>query len=83
MRITMNSIFKLLEQDNVREAWNNVMEALVVEKLKEDYLLCLDWDDIETAGAILTVIRYFTTYPEFIEFINEVKDEGYTVVREF
>lgn len=79
----MMNIFKMLENDNVRDAWNNVMGALVVERLKEDYLLCLDWDDIETAGAILTVIRYFTAYPEFTEFINEVKDAGYTVTREF
>ena len=55
----MNSIFKMLEQDSVRDAWNNVMEALVVERLKEDYLLCLDWADIETAKAILVVLRYF------------------------
>ncbi len=79
----MNNLFKILEQDSVKEAWNDVMEKLVVEKLREEYLLCLDWDDIETAGAILTVIRYFTTYPEFTEFINEVKDAGYTVTREF
>ena len=34
----MNSIFKMLEQDAVRDAWNNVMEALVVERLKEAML---------------------------------------------
>lgn len=79
----MNNIFKLLDKDSVREAWNDVMETLVVEKLKEDYLLCLDWDDIENASAILTVIRYFTTYTEFKEFIEEVKDAGYIVAREF
>jgi hypothetical protein len=79
----MNSIFKLLDQDSVREAWNDVMEKLIVEKLKEDYLMCLDWDDIENASAILTVIRYFTTYTEFKEFIEEVKDAGYIVAREF
>lgn len=78
----MNNLFKILEQDSVKEAWNDVMEKLVVEKLKEDYLLCLDWDDIETAAAILTVIRYFSTYTEFTEFVNEVKDAGYTVARE-
>jgi len=78
----MNNLFKILEQDSVKEAWNDVMEMLVVEKLKEDYLQCLDWDDIETAGAILTVIRYFSTYTEFTEFVNEVKDAGYTVARE-
>ncbi len=79
----MNNIFKLLDKDSVREAWNDVMETLVVEKLKEDYLMCLDWDDIENASAILTVIRYFTTYTEFKEFIEEVKDAGYIVAREF
>ena len=75
----MNSIFKLLEQDNVREAWNSVMETLVVEKLKEDYLLCLDWDDIETASGILVVLRYFMVYEDFKEFIDEVKEAGYVL----
>lgn len=72
----MNSIFKLLEQDNVREAWNNVMEVLVVEHLKESYIMCLDWDDTETASAILTVLRYFMIYEDFKDFVDEVKDAG-------
>lgn len=79
----MNSIFKLLDQPSVKEAWNDVMEALVVERLKEDYLMCLDFKDVETATAILTVLRYFMVYGEFTEFLNEVKDAGYTVTREF
>lgn len=74
----MNSIFKMLEQDAVRDAWNNVMEALVVERLKEDYLLCLDWADMDTANAILVVLRYFMVYDDFKQFLNEVKDAGYT-----
>lgn len=73
----MNSIFKILEQTSVRDAWNDVMEALVVERLKEDYLMCLDWDDQETASALLTVLRYFMVYTEFTEFIEEAKDAGY------
>ena len=77
----MNSIFKMLEQDAVRDAWNNVMEALVVERLKEDYLLCLDWADMDTANAILVVLRYFMVYDDFKQFLNEVKDAGYTVTR--
>ena len=79
----MNSIFKMLERDSVREAWNEVMDSLVVEQLKENYLLCLDWEDIENASAILTVLRYFMTYNEFKYFVDEVKDAGYTVTREY
>lgn len=79
----MNSIFKLLEQDSVREAWNDVMEVLVVERLKENYLLCLDWEDIENASAILTVLRYFMNYNDFKSFVDEVKDAGYTVTRQY
>jgi len=79
----MNSIFKMLERDSVREAWNDVMDALVVEQLKESYLLCLDWEDIENASAILTVLRYFMTYTDFKSFVDEVKDAGYVVTREF
>lgn len=79
----MNSIFKMLERAPVREAWNDVMDSLVVEQLKESYLLCLDWEDIENASAILTVLRYFMTYTDFKSFVDEVKDAGYTVTREF
>ena len=79
----MNSVFKMLEQDSVREAWNDVMDALVVEQLKENYLLCLDWEDIENASAILTVLRYFMAYTDFKSFVDEVKDAGYVVTREF
>lgn len=74
----MNSIFKLLEQDSVREAWNDIMEALVVERLKEDYLLCIDWADMETANAILVILRYFMVYEDFKHFLEEAKDAGYT-----
>ena len=77
----MNSIFKMLEQPSVKEAWNDVMEALVVERLKEDYLLCIDWADMETANAILVVLRYFMVYEDFKQFLNEAKDAGYTTTR--
>ena len=78
----MNSIFKMLEQDSVRNAWNDVMEALVVERLKEDYLLCIDWADMETANAILVVLRYFMVYEDFKHFLDEAKNAGYTSTRE-
>lgn len=78
----MNSIFKMLEQDSVREAWNDVMEALVVERLKEDYLLCIDWADMETANAILVVLRYFMIYEDFKHFLEEAKNAGYADPRE-
>lgn len=75
----MNSIFKLLEQDSVREAWNDVMDTLVVERLKENYLMCLDWADMENANAILVVLRYFMVYADFKQFLDEARDAGYTV----
>lgn len=78
----MNSIFKLLEQQSVRDAWNDVMETLIVEKLKEDYLLCVDWADMETANAILVVLRYFMVYSDFSEFLQEARDAGYADPRE-
>lgn len=78
----MNSIFKMLEQPSVKEAWYDVMEALVVERLKEDYLLCIDLADMETANAILVVLRYFMVYDDFKQFLNEAKDAGYTTTRE-
>lgn len=71
------NILKMLESEAVRDAWNEVMEALVVERLKEDYLLCLDWADIETASSILVVLRYFMVYNDFTEFLKEVQDAGY------
>jgi hypothetical protein len=71
------NILKMLESEAVRDAWNEVMEALVVERLKEDYLLCLDWADIETASSILVVLRYFMVYDDFSSFLKEVQDAGY------
>lgn len=77
----MNSIFKLLDQPTVRAAWNDVMEALVVERLKEDYLMCLDWNDQETAKAILTVLRYFSVYEDFKAFLEEAQSAGYKLAK--
>ncbi len=71
------NILKMLESDEVRGAWNDVMDALVVEQLKESYLLCLDWADTENATAILTVLRYFVVYEDFSDFLKEVQDAGY------
>ena len=79
----MNSIFKLLENPEIRDAWNDIMDVLLVEKLKEDYILCLDFDDIETASSILVVMRFFMVYDDFKQFLNEIKDAGYIVAREF
>jgi hypothetical protein len=78
----MSNIFKILEQQSVRDAWNDVMEALVVERLKEDYLLCIDWADMDTANAILVVLRYFMVYDDFSDFLREAKDAGYANPRE-
>ncbi len=78
----MSNIFKILEQQSVRDAWNDVMEALVVEHLKEDYLLCIDWADMDTANAILVVLRYFMVYEDFSEFLKEARDAGYANPRE-
>lgn len=74
----MNNIFKLLENPNLKELAYDVIDILVVDRLKEHYMLCLDYEDIDTAKGILTVIRYFTTYGEFTEFMSEVRDAGYT-----
>jgi hypothetical protein len=78
----MSNIFKMLEQQSVRDAWNDVMEALVVERLKEDYLLCIDWADMDTANAILVVLRYFMVYDDFSNFLKEARDAGYANPRE-
>jgi hypothetical protein len=73
----------MLEHPSVKDAWHDVMEALVVERLKEDYLMCLDWDDVETSSAILTVLRYFMVYSDFKMFLDEVRNAGYAVTREY
>lgn len=73
----MNSMFKALEHPEVKEAWSEVMDVFVVEYLKEHYIMCLSFDDIETASAILPVLRYFSTYDEFKEFLKECADAGY------
>lgn len=74
----MNSIFKLLENPNLKELAYDVIDILVVERLKEHFIMCLDFDDLETAKDILGVLRYFTTYEEFNDFLKEARDAGYT-----
>lgn len=74
----MNSLFKILENPNLKELAYDVMDILVVERLQEHYIMCLDFQDIETAKNILAVLRYFTTYEEFNEFLKETRDAGYT-----
>lgn len=63
------------------EAAYDLIELLVLEHLQEHYLMCLDWDDIEQAADILSTIRYFSTYDEFTQFLNEVRDAGYSIER--
>ena len=75
----MNNMFKLLENESVQDAWNDIVDVAVVERLKDSYLMCLDWEDMETANAILVVLRYFMVYEDFSEFLNEVRDAGYTL----
>jgi len=74
----MNSIFKILENPNLKELAYDVIDILVVERLQEHYIMCLDFHDLEVAKDILSVLRYFTTYEEFNEFLKEVRDAGYT-----
>lgn len=73
----MNSMFKALENPNFQAACYEVMEVFVVEYLKDHYIMCLSFDDIETASAILPVLRYFSTYDDFKEFLKECADAGY------
>lgn len=74
----MNSIFKLLENPNLKELAYDVIDILVVERLQEHYIMCLDFDDFDTAKDILAVLRYFTTYEEFNAFLKETRYAGYT-----
>lgn len=74
----MNSIFKLLENPNLKELAYDVIDILVVERLQEHYIMCLDFDDLDTAKDILAVLRYFSTYEEFCDFLEETRNAGYT-----
>lgn len=74
----MNSIFKILENPNLKELAYDVIDILVVERLQEHYIMSLDSDDFETAKDILAVLRYFSTYGEFNDFLKETRDAGYT-----
>ena len=77
----MNNMFKLLENESVQDAWNDIVDVAVVERLKDSYVMCLDWEDMETANAILVVLRYFMVYEDFKEFLDEVRDAGYDTGR--
>ena len=77
----MNNMFKLLDNESVQDAWNEIVDVAVVERLKDSYVMCLDWLDMETANAILVVLRYFMVYEDFKEFLDEVRDAGYDTGR--
>lgn len=77
----MNNMFKLLENESIRDAWNDIVDVAVVERLKDSYLMCLDLADMETANSILVVLRYFMVYDDFTEFLNEARDAGYDTGR--
>ena len=77
----MNNMFKLLENESIQDAWNDIVDVAVVERLKDSYVMCLDWVDMETANAILVVLRYFMVYEDFKEFLDEVRDAGYDTGR--
>lgn len=60
-----------------------MIDQLVVERLKEEYLLCLDSEDpndaVHFGPSILSTLRYFMIYADFKDFINEVRSAGYQV----
>ena len=57
----MNSIFKILENPNLKELAYDVIDILVVERLQEHYIMCLDFDDFETAKDLKKSLFYQMT----------------------
>lgn len=52
------------------------IEVQTINRLKEEYICLLEFDEIQKATSVLSALRYFLEYNDFIDFLNEVKDAG-------
>ena len=82
----LNTLIKTLEgSQELREAWYEFTDAIVIESLKETYLNTLNGgfsshpedieDNLKVNAAIATCLKYFMVRTDAEEFLKEAKNE--------
>jgi hypothetical protein len=85
-RYMLNNIIKALENSpEVKAAWEDFTDALLVEKLKETYLNTLNggWsnhpediaENLKVNSAVAIVLSYFMFVGDAQEFLKEAESE--------
>lgn len=82
----LDTLIKTLEgSQELREAWYEFTDAIVIESLKETYLNTLNGgfsshsedieDNLKVNAAIATCLKYFMVRTDAEEFLKEAKNE--------
>lgn len=82
----LNTLIKTLEgSQELREAWYEFTDAIVIESLKETYLNTLNGgfsshpediaENLKVNAAIATCLKYFMVRTDAEEFLKEAKNE--------
>ena len=82
----LNNIIKAMENSQeLRHAWDDFTDAIVVEKLKETYMNTLNggWsshpediaENLKVNEALKVVLRYFMFIGDAEEFLKEAENE--------
>jgi hypothetical protein len=66
---------KILTSPHTIDLWNDFMDSLILEKLKEDYLNAVKWNvEAETIYGFKQLLRYYMISSDYHEFMLEAKD---------
>lgn len=62
---------------DIEDDLDDDIEVQTINRLKEEYICLLEFDEIQKAATTLSALRYFLEYEDFIAFLQEVKDAGF------
>ena len=58
------------------DAWNDFTDAILIEKLKEDYINALEWNtESKIIESLKVILEYYMVYTEYEKFMKEIEDE--------
>lgn len=64
----------LFKSPHTIDMWNDFLDSVLVEKLKEDYLNALKWDvEPETLFGFQQLLKYYMVYEDYQEFMKDAK----------
>lgn len=67
-------IDNLFKSPRTIDMWNDFMDSVLVEKLKEDYLNALKWSvEPETLFGFQQLLKYYMVYEDYLEFMKDAK----------